>query len=189
MRLLSLIFCFSCSVWSSLTLGGGCDPSSIVTSDILACVTLSHDAVDKKLNNQYKALMRNADPSHKKLLVNSQRAWIKYRDARCEETYDSISPGEEAGIERVSCRASMTSSRLTELNYIETGVPNGSFYGSLSMLIKLSSKERDEIIDYINDGAVISEGVEYLKKNCELTGLLYQENRRTCNARVRLQDM
>ena len=187
MRILSLILYFSCLIWSSLTLGADCNSPSMVSNDILACVTISYKEIDKKLNDQYKFLKLNDDPSNKKLLVNSERAWIKYRDARCNEVYELVYPGKEAEIERVSCQASMASSRLTELIYIETGVFNDNFDSSLSMLARVSSKGRDEIIDYINGEAVIPEGAEYFKRNCELTEFLYQENSRACSARMRLQ--
>lgn len=189
MRLLSLIFCFLCMAWPLLAIGEGCQPSSMITNDILECVNASYVAMDKKLNNQYKVLVLNTEPSLKKLVVNSQRAWLTYRDAHCDAVYESVSPGEEAGIERVSCLASMTSSRLTEMIYIETGVLNGSFYSSLSVMSKFSSKKRNEIIDFINGEILVPEGVEYFRKNCELTEFLYKENVQSCNARIKIQDI
>ena len=186
---LSLMFPVLFVCWTSFSLGEECNAGSSVTDDILKCISISYENVDKRLNGEYVALSLKIDPSYKGLLVEGERAWIKYRDTYCAVVFDSIFPGEEAGLEKESCMVSMTSSRLMELIYIDTGVYNDGFFGALALNTKVSSKSRDEILGYILEREARLEESLYFEKNCKLTGLLYKEDGRICHARMRFRDM
>lgn len=174
--------------WSSFAFSEGCHSYS-KTRDISACIMRSYEKIDVRLNAQYKEVLSSVSPSYRKNILEGGRAWIKYRDVHCENIFQSIFPGEEAGIERLNCLATLTSLRVSELLYIETGIHNGGFYNSLSLMSKLSSKTSDQIIDQIiSKPAGSIEEVEYFYRNCELTGLIYEENKQACQARMKLQN-
>jgi uncharacterized protein YecT (DUF1311 family) len=175
--------------WTSFTSGEECNVGSGVTADILKCISISYEQVDKKLNREYIALSSKIDPPHKGLLVEGERAWARYKNAYCAAVFDSIFPGEEAGIEKESCLVSMASSRLMELIYIDTGVHNGGFFNALALNAKVSSKTRDEILKQIIEQKARPEESLYFEKNCKLTGILYKEEVRMCHARMRFRDM
>ena len=55
-----------------------------------ACAYRDYEAVDKVLNEKYKALMASLPPAQQKYLRQEQRAWLKKRDPQCKaEAKDS----------------------------------------------------------------------------------------------------
>jgi uncharacterized protein YecT (DUF1311 family) len=190
MRLLALTVCGLCFSWTSSTFADeGCNKNSVVTKDILECANTSYKKIDKKLNEQYSMLI--ADPAfiNRNILLEGERAWVKYRDVYCTNVYESILPGEEAGVERVACLISLTSSRLVELLYLATGVTTDGFYNSLSIMNTAASMTREEVFLYIESVDKYPEEIEYYKKNCELTNVIHAEDERTCRARMKFQAM
>lgn len=190
MRLLGLKLCFFSVFWVSQTLANAdCNQNSQITRDILRCANSSYARVDKKLNDQYRGLVADSEFSNKKLLLEGERAWVKYRDSNCNDIYESISPGEEAEIEKVGCLISLTSSRLMELVYLETGAIGDGFYSSLSIMSRITSKTRGELLAYVESLYQHPEESEYYKKNCELTSLVFAEEERLCRVRMKFQSM
>nr|WP_180207035.1 lysozyme inhibitor LprI family protein [Pseudomonas sp. SbOxS1]NYU07345.1 DUF1311 domain-containing protein [Pseudomonas sp. SbOxS1] len=190
MRLLELTLCVFSVFWiSSSFADGDCDKESSITKDILQCADTAYKKIDKKLNEQYSALGANPKFIHRTLLLDGERAWIKYRDAHCENIYDSILPGEEAGIERILCLASLTSSRLVELLYLDTGINGDGFYSSLSIMKKISSMTREEIFSHIDSLEKNPEETDYYNKNCELTDAIHAEDEKICRIRMKFQAM
>lgn len=188
MRLLRIIPGLFSVFWVSLIFADSdCTKNSVMTKDILQCANSSYKKIDRKLNEQYAGLVADPNFLHKKLLLEGERAWIKYRDFHCANIYDSIFPGEEAGIEKVGCLTSLASSRLVELLYLDTGATNGGFYSFLSVMSKVSSKTREEILSYIESVGADSEEAEYYKKNCELMGIVHAEEARLCRVRMKFQ--
>ncbi|WP_223465851.1 lysozyme inhibitor LprI family protein [Pseudomonas sp. GL-RE-26] len=164
MRLLGLMLCcFGMSWFSLANADSDCDSESTETKEILKCISDSYKRVDRKLNAQYKALVSNHQIQNKKLLLEGQRAWIKFRDSNCSD-YRSSSLGGESKIEEVGCLVSLTSSRLVELIYLETGTVGDGFYSLLSVTGGISSKTRDEIVSYVEDMDRTSDEIEYYKK-------------------------
>ncbi|OPK10921.1 lysozyme inhibitor LprI family protein [Pseudomonas sp. VI4.1] len=188
MRLLGLMVFFPSFFWVSLVVASNdCNPNSPVTKDVLECASSAYKRVDKKLNEQYRILVSGSKFPNKDLLLEGERAWIKYRDAHCNNVYKSIYPGEEAGIEKVGCLVSLASSRFAELVYLETGAVGDGFYSSLSIMNRISTKTREEILSYIESLDQGSEESEYYKKNCELTLLAHAEEEMLCQARMKFQ--
>jgi uncharacterized protein YecT (DUF1311 family) len=190
MRLLALISFITHSLYSStLSANDHCALDDTTTGGILGCVTTSYERIDKKLNKQYLSLLSSPDFHNRKLLIKGQRSWIKYRDLQCDAIFNAINPGEEAEIEKVGCFASLTSSRLSELIYIETGISNDNFYTMLSMIGQDLSKTRSELLQHINDIAYRFEGFEYAKQNCELVNSIHREDLTLCEARIIYKDL
>lgn len=70
---------------------------------------------DKELNERYKQYMSSLTPNqknHKQLLIESQRAWLVYRDKLCQ--FEKIDGGAN-GIGSATCMATVTQQRLDEL--------------------------------------------------------------------------
>lgn len=187
MRLLGRVVYFFCVIWSSFTLAGDFDLNGMVTDEVSSGVKASYKKIDAKLNEQYKILMRNPEFSYKKLLGDGERAWIKYRDVRCDEVGKSMFAGALAELAKERCLISITSSRVTELVYIETGVNSDGFHRLLPIMSRMASMNRDEFIATINTEGTGAEEGAYIEKNCELTALLHKEDRQMCNARMRFQ--
>jgi uncharacterized protein YecT (DUF1311 family) len=190
MRLLELtVGVFSVFLVSSTFANGDCNKNSVITKDIFQCADASYKKIDQKLNEQYSMLIANPKFLNRDLLLEGERAWIRYRDVYCANVYESIFPGEEAGIERVACLISLTSSRLVELLYLDTGVIGDGFYSSISVMSRVSSMTREEIFSYIESVEKYPEEIDYYKKNCELTSAIHAEVEENCRVRMKFQAM
>ncbi|MGF6091826.1 lysozyme inhibitor LprI family protein [Pseudomonas sp. 18173] len=190
MRLLEVMVSVFSFFWVSSTFAGGdCNKNSVITKDIFQCADASYKKIDKKLNEQYSMLIADPKFLNRDLLLEGERAWIRYRDVYCANIYESIFPGEEAGIEKIACLTALTSSRLVELLYLDTGVSGDGFYSSLSVMSKISSMTREEIFSYIESVEKYPEELDYYKKNCELTSAIYAEEEKICRVRMKFQAM
>lgn len=190
MRIFSVVVFNFFAVFASLAFAGnGCNKASSLTRAIFECASGLYEKVDKKLDEQYSIALDSLSSLNKVSLVEVERVWLKYRDAHCNNIYESISPGEEAGIERAACLTSLTASRLTELIYLETGVSSDGFYSSVSFVSNLSLRSRDDMILYIEGLKSTLEAVEYFNENCELMGVVHSEDGRLCRARMKFQSM
>jgi uncharacterized protein YecT (DUF1311 family) len=54
-----------------------------ITADMLECINKETARQDTVLNDKYKRLMSRVSNERQKLLLEAQRAWIKFRDANC----------------------------------------------------------------------------------------------------------
>ena len=190
MRLLGLTVWIVCFFWASMASADEiCSLDRNSNEDILKCASLSYKKTDKKLNEQYSSLISDPGFMNKRLLLEGQRAWIKYRDSNCQYRYNSISPGREADIEKYACLTSSTSSRLIELIYLDTGTVGDGFYKSISFISVYLNNTRESILAHFENMARHPAENEYFKKNCELTEMLFLEERRACLARMKFQDM
>ena len=87
------------------------------------CAGDAYQRADKALNAQWaKVLALYDDPESKKLLLDAQRAWLKYRDAHCQvAAYDSRG-GSIWLLINSGCLASLTRQRTQELKELIDGV-------------------------------------------------------------------
>lgn len=83
-----------------------------VSVAMAACVNAEYAKQDQRLNAAYAAAMAKRSPRAREALRVEQRAWIKRRDASCEE---GLSGGTIDMVERPSCRMEMTVIRTLEL--------------------------------------------------------------------------
>ena len=95
---------------------GGCtgpDTSSFFESCVLSRQTTE---LGTRLNQKYKELLRVApsfSPSAKSALIESQRAWIRYRDKTCDFQQSML--GGINSINWVRCENALTAERLKYL--------------------------------------------------------------------------
>jgi len=90
------------------------DKSGGVTVDMLDCIGAETKRQDARLNKAYKEVMPQLSPARKKQLQDTQRAWIKYRDANCN-FYADPDGGTMATVSSNDCFMSATASRAKEL--------------------------------------------------------------------------
>ena len=92
--------------------------NAITTVDMIECADKDYSAADKSLNHAYSALKKTLDATGNELLLNAQRAWLKFRDASCDLDADQARGGTMAPLLRIGCLTAMTKERtkaLTEL--------------------------------------------------------------------------
>jgi uncharacterized protein YecT (DUF1311 family) len=114
---------FSSSAWADATrFGDEYEPcgQKNCTVEIVDCVGALTAAWDRRLNNAYRKLMGETEPSSRERLRAAQRLWIQYRDANC--AWYGGGEGTIARIEAAECLRSMTASRSMELE--EEAEPN-----------------------------------------------------------------
>ena len=91
------------------------------TVDMLQCADIDYQAADKRLNRSYGAFKKTLDAEGAKLLLESQRAWLKYRDTNCALAADQARGGTMAPLVSLGCQADMTAKRAKELDEFAGG--------------------------------------------------------------------
>ena len=92
-----------------------CNAENSSTDGMLNCTKEEIRYQDKQLNIKYKKLIEILEEDKKKELKTTQRAWIKYRDAKC--IYEIDEDGGSIGriLSEPACIAEMTKQRAEEL--------------------------------------------------------------------------
>ena len=72
---------------------------------------------DVRLNENYNKLGSKLSPNRKKVLLEAQRAWIKFRDANCNFYYDPDG-GSSARMAANECVLNATADRAGELKLL-----------------------------------------------------------------------
>jgi uncharacterized protein YecT (DUF1311 family) len=93
----------------------GCmDKAGGVTTSMVECIVAETKLQDARLNKAYKNLTNTLDTTRKKELQDTQRLWIKYRDANCKFYYDPDG-GSIVRVSSAGCFMDMTAERANEL--------------------------------------------------------------------------
>ncbi|HVI06279.1 MAG TPA: lysozyme inhibitor LprI family protein [Sphingomicrobium sp.] len=81
------------------------------------CAGREFERADRDLNLEWAKAKGWAkdDPQTSRLLLRSQRAWLKYRDAQCELMADEDRGGSIAPLEQGKCLTGMTRERTEAL--------------------------------------------------------------------------
>ncbi len=93
------------------------DKSGGVTIKMRECNGEELQRQDKRLNKNYKQVMRVLDAKHRNQLKKVQRQWIKYRDAKCDFLF-GLTGGTMDLLIGGSCYVDMTEKRASELEDI-----------------------------------------------------------------------
>lgn len=81
------------------------------------CLSFEYKAADLRLNELYKILVNAlADP---KPLINSQRAWLKFRDAQCKFIVGEDKSGSGYSYSEDTCMIDLIEKRILDLKSIE----------------------------------------------------------------------
>ncbi len=90
------------------------DKSNGVTSSMRECHKAELSLQDKRLNQNYRKLMRVLDANKKVEMKKVQRSWIKYRDMRCGFYY-GLTGGTMDLLLGDGCMLDMTIEKANEL--------------------------------------------------------------------------
>lgn len=81
---------------------------------MLNCIAAETKRQDVRLNKAYKEIMGQLSNERQKKLQNTQRLWIKYRDANCG-FYADPDGGSSAQVSASECFMISTAERASEL--------------------------------------------------------------------------
>lgn len=88
----------------------------VVTSDLVSCLSKAKDTADARLNSVYQHLRRmKFDSEDANRLVETQRLWIRYRDANCSAERALYGGATGANPAYLACIEAMTRARTKEL--------------------------------------------------------------------------
>ncbi|WP_247839629.1 lysozyme inhibitor LprI family protein [Pseudomonas sp. MWU12-3103b] len=166
-----------------------CNPDSFSNPDMIICGQQTFEKVDAMLNEQYKKALVGLAPADKKQLIDVQKKWVRFKEAYCEDIYQSVLPGAEAPIERLGCLVQTTNARLGELIALQTGLPLDGFYKAASAIAG-KDRERDvaAAIERLG-GDEFDDPLwkKYAEGHCEMAGRLLREDVAYCAVRMRFQ--
>lgn len=166
-----------------------CNPDSFSNPDMIICGQQTFEKVDAMLNEQYKKALVGLAPADKKQLIDVQKKWVRFKEAYCEDIYQSVLPGAEAPIERLGCLVQTTNARLGELIALQTGLPLDGFYKAASAIAG-KDRERDvaAAIERLG-GDEFDDPLwkKYAEGHCEMAGRLLCEDVAYCAVRMRFQ--
>src|SRR5215813_6693235 len=89
--------------------------SIVVTSDLVDCLTKARVTSDADLNTVYQDLKKRLDSSDSHRLTETQRLWIRFRDANCSAERALYDGGTGAAPAYLGCIEAMTRERTKEL--------------------------------------------------------------------------
>lgn len=166
-----------------------CNRESITNAEIIKCSQETFERIDDAINEQYRFLIERYDEKQKKDLIQTQRSRIKFKEKYCADVYDSVYPGHEAPIERLSCLTQITSTRFSELIFLRTGVISDGFYKAVSIVNKkFTNYDYGQAVNIIGGDSNLGELWEnYTMKHCAMTLAFYKEDPKMCTARMRFQ--
>ncbi len=91
-----------------------CLKQAFSTMDTLACMSGELRRVDALLNRHYREAMDRIHPFRRSDLRQVQRAWIRYRDARCG-FFNHRESGSGGRLDEMQCLIDETARRAREL--------------------------------------------------------------------------
>ena len=116
-RRLAAVFALALPAWFAPLPAPALDcANATTTADMLACADEELRTADTGLNKSYGAFKKGLDAEGAKLLLEAQRAWIKFRDGNCAVEADQVRGGSLAPLFQLSCLAEMTKTRADQLD-------------------------------------------------------------------------
>lgn len=166
-----------------------CNPDSFSNPDLIICGQQTFEKVDAVLNEQYKKALVSLTPADKKKLTDVQKKWVRFKEAYCEDVYQSALPGAEAPIERLGCLVQTSNARLGELVALQTGLPLDGFYKAASAM---AGQDREKGLAASMErlgGDNFAEPLwrQYVDGHCEMSERVFREDIANCVVRMRFQ--
>jgi hypothetical protein len=147
----------------------------------------NYESSDRLLNYTYKVLASKLSGEDRKTLLNAQRAWIMYKEKFCQAAYDFTSPGEEAGIEKLTCLDGLTRTREKELKYIDSASGMDDFFHAADVVSQFyEAGDRGRFIDKLANDPSVNDDKNwnsYVMDNCKLAAARLHEEKKDCVAR------
>ncbi len=85
------------------------------TLEMRHCASQSYEKADKQLNQVYRQLKPKLSPSRQKKLVETQLAWIEFRDKNCKFEASHVEGGSLEPVLELLCLVEMTEERVKDL--------------------------------------------------------------------------
>ncbi|MGN8139525.1 lysozyme inhibitor LprI family protein [Pseudomonas sp. 22105] len=166
-----------------------CNPDSFSNPDLVICGQQTFKKVDAVLNEQYKKALVSLAPADKKQLTDVQKKWVRFKEAYCEDIYQSALPGAEAPIEKLGCLVQTTNARLGELVALQTGLPLDGFYKAASAMAG-QDREKGLVASMERLGGDNFDDPlwrQYVDGHCEMSERVFREDIANCAVRMRFQ--
>jgi len=166
-----------------------CNPDSFSNPDMIICGQQTFEKVDALLNEEYKKALVSLAPTDKKQLTDVQKKWVRFKEAYCEDIYQSALPGAEAPIERLGCLVQTTNARLGELVALQTGLPLDGFYKAASAMAG-QDREKGLAASMARLGGDNFDDPlwrQYVDGHCEMSERVFREDIANCAVRMRFQ--
>ncbi|MBB3262121.1 uncharacterized protein YecT (DUF1311 family) [Paraburkholderia bannensis] len=178
---LSILFLVSQSSFSK-----PCDAQT--NNDLERCAQAGYESSDKQLNSSYADLLKKLPEVDRKNLIVTQRAWIGFKEKYCQSQFDSIRPGEEAGIDKWTCLDTITESRAKEIGYLAGVSGMEEFRRSLKLMANLyehgdTEKVISKLLTY-NAQRNDQNWINYVNLDCRMTNSRLSEEHNACVARL-----
>jgi uncharacterized protein YecT (DUF1311 family) len=90
------------------------------TVGLVDCLSRSNALSDTQLNSVYQIIQKRLAPDDARRLVETQRLWIKYRDANCSAERALYDGGTAAYPAYLGCLEAMTRARTKDLQVTYT---------------------------------------------------------------------
>jgi len=122
MRKATLAICLAALAAPSAGWSQECDRNDQSQTGMDMCAGADFKASDAKLNTDYGAIMKRLsdDADARKLLQESQRAWIAFRDAECKFSSSGVEGGSVYPMVYALCLQGLTDDRVKQLgSYLE----------------------------------------------------------------------
>lgn len=74
-----------------------------------------YEVADKKMTKIYKEVMSNLNPEDKKLLLDAQRNWVKYKESHCKSVKNGFKKGSIQTLTYYTCLLEATEERIKQL--------------------------------------------------------------------------
>lgn len=117
MRLTLTVLCLTLLLPAAPAIAQECNPSDETQMGLNICAAADYKAEDEKLNTTYGEIMKRLadDAEGRKLLQDSQRAWIAFRDAECAFATESSRDGSIYPMLVSQCLSGVTTARTEQL--------------------------------------------------------------------------
>lgn len=94
-----------------------CKQSAVNTIATIDCYKVATKSWDEELNKQYKELIENQDDITKGQLINSQRAWVKYKTSyeKAIDSYYQQQKGSIWGLMDIESKMNITKDKAIDL--------------------------------------------------------------------------
>jgi uncharacterized protein YecT (DUF1311 family) len=97
-----------------------CHSSNVYES--IACYEKELKMSKAKLNHTYQTLFKSLDDEGKKVLENSQKNWLSYKNSHCDELVAYLSSDSQGGgskLINLSCNAELIDQRIKQLKSLD----------------------------------------------------------------------
>ena len=96
--------------------GFNCDDSANLNQQQMnQCAEFSYKEDDKKLNQTYQELLSKLQESRRNKLIEAQKLWIEFRDAKCDFERSAVEGGSMAPTIYYGCLEQTTETRTKQL--------------------------------------------------------------------------